>query len=146
MQVTTSDGKTFGDFEKVQEVAKKLRDTEIVKKSVARQDSSSVMYNGSRISVDDQAALSAQIPSVLNTMRVQSRDGEVYSKSPGFEKEFVECLNFLLAWLGSIKSSAGVNALLMRNALDWLMSTMEVSSADADLESIKSIIRNFQRR
>jgi hypothetical protein len=143
MQVTTSDGKILSDFEKIQEVAKKFQDSEIMKKSVTKQDNSFVIYRGNRISVSDHAALSAQVPNVLNDMRVQSRDGKVYSVCPGFEEGFADCLNLLLAWLGSIKSVAGVNASLMRNAFSWLVSTARVSMINADLESIKSAIKSF---
>jgi hypothetical protein len=142
MQVTTSDGRTFDNFEKVKEVVKKIQETEVMKKSTVRKDGGFVVYNGSSIATNDHSSLVAQIPSVLRDMRLCSWDGKVYSAS-GFEEKFAECFTFLLAWLEGIQSLAGVNASVMRSALNWLASITRVSSVNADLESVRGMIRNF---
>jgi hypothetical protein len=143
MQIITSDGKTLDNFEKIQEIAKKLRGTEAMKASVAKKGGGFVVYGGRSIETSDHGVLSAQIPNVLRDMRLCSWNGKVYSSGSGFEEKFAGYFNFLLAWLESVGLSASVNASVMKDALGWLVSIAKVSMVNTDLGSIKGIIRKL---
>jgi hypothetical protein len=123
--VTTSDGVAINSFEQFQAVVEKAQELKDIKKAAQREKSDCVTYNGHSIQVRHRNALEAQIPCVLDDMRTCSWNGEIYHEGK-FEKKFANYLNFLLAWLKSIRLST-LDFLLV-----WLRSIWSAASQDTD--------------
>jgi hypothetical protein len=146
MKIITSDNVTLDDFERVQEVVKKIQNTEAMKKAIVGESGSWITYNGHDIQVSNEFELAAQIPDALDEMRTHSWAGKVYSGNTViFERDFAQCLNLVLTWLVSIQSRADVTASKMRAVLEWLTSAVEAMdmSSDAGWKSVKSVIKKF---
>jgi hypothetical protein len=170
MRVTTSDNPpvVIDGFERLQGVVDKIRKAPVIKSVSRKEDVGYVMYNGHSIQVWDQNRLETQIPRVLDNMRRYSWNGEIYRKGK-FEKKFANCLNFLLAWLESIRPPAdhsnfllvllgiqspvsqnvaqvGIVASQVRSAIRWvylIMRRYELEFSEGDFVCVERMINSF---
>jgi hypothetical protein len=153
MQVQTSDNVVLDNFENLQAIVKKIQKTPILQSVASKEQDSRVTYNGHSIQINNANAYSVlrdQISDVLDDMNLCSCQGKIYSGDQNvFQDNFAQCLNFLLTWLGSMRLiantafQAGVTAMIMKNALEWLESVMEHVGirSDADLVCVDDMIR-----
>jgi hypothetical protein len=150
MRVTTSDGKGVGDFERLQRVVEKTRTISAIKRVAKTEKDGEITYNGHSIRTGDQPTLVAQIPNVLDDMRLYSWNGEIYEEGKAiFQSKFAKCLNLLLTWLGNIHADGdaaaqvGITAFEMQSVIEWIrVITKECESkySEDDVVCIENMI------
>jgi hypothetical protein len=145
--IITSDGKALSGFEKIQEIAEKAQNTEVIKKVAEKRDDNRGAYDGQSVRTNKCAKLTVRIPNLLKQMNLRNWNGEIYSTSGVFRENFAKDLNFLLAWLGSIPQQTtndpvqvGVTALQMKSVLKWLMLATKYIGSDGDSARIDNMI------
>jgi hypothetical protein len=136
MRIQTSDNVVVDGFDKIQLVVNKICSIAVVQNAAKKEDNNQITYNGHSIQVSNTNELAAQIPYVLDDMRLCSWEGKIFSKSSSevFEEKFTKCLNFLLTWLKSIQEQqgqasvpvqVGIAALQMQSAIEWMQPIMK---------------------
>ncbi|MDR1891289.1 MAG: hypothetical protein LBQ23_03930 [Puniceicoccales bacterium] len=156
MKITTSDSKEFDNFEKVQDVVKKIQGTKIMKKVAGGEGNNQVTYGIHKIQADDRATLETHIQNVLNDISGCFLKNEIYSKGNSVPHQFTECLNFLLTWLRSIHAQAeghttvqvDVATSQMREVVEWaelMMKKHRSKYSEDDFVCVEGMIKKLRR-
>jgi hypothetical protein len=122
MQITTSDKKVVGSFEKVQSIACKFQ------KALEK----TLPYNGHDIAIPKVNQSGQKIPKILQDMKQCRWEGKIYSGDDKiFFEDFAKHFKLLLSWLCSVKQpqkqktvQLKVSALHIKDILRWLGSLM----------------------
>jgi hypothetical protein len=144
-KIITSDNIEIDGFSRIREVACEIRNTKVMQ-GVAREEGNNlVRYNDHSIRADAYDDLKKQIPNLLRDMKQCSIRGKVYSGSNTvFQEEFATFLNFLFAWLGCMGSRAGVNGLVIKDALGWLALVMtHMRYQSDDVNCVKDVVNQL---
>jgi hypothetical protein len=143
-RITTLDGKTVNEFEKVRNIAREIGNSQPLKKITCTKESGIVEYQDCKgkhhsIKLSDTAKLPARVSGLLNEMSLYHWRGRIYSgDSSIFCEDFakaLKCLMEVLREVGSAgkpkRANAGeagkswISSEVLTDALEWLPNMMK---------------------
>jgi hypothetical protein len=155
----TNERKEFDGFERIQEVANKIRDTEPIRRILHA--GGKIKYKGvtndvrRTINLNNKAAIGDVVPTLLQDMKLCNWQGKVYSNNNGvYAEDFAKCFGCLLEWLCKIGEgndqqavvTLNVTVLQMEDALEWLVSAIEnLDLSESDQGCVHEMIEKFEK-